>query len=116
MTYAGQIARILVSAPGDLGDADRGTILETVNAWNVREGATHGVAFVPMHWSADAAAEYGIRPQESINQQLVDRADVVIAGQTSAPPRSGRRQTVNSWCSPTGATCPPSTSRGRSRL
>lgn len=79
MAYAGQIARILISAPGDLGDEDRRTIVETVNAWNVREGETHGVAFVPMHWSSDAAAEYGIRPQESINQQLVDRADVVIA-------------------------------------
>lgn len=79
MAYTGKIARVLVSAPGDLGTDDLRTIVATSTAWTRREGETHGVAFVPMHWSADTAAEFGIRPQESINQQLVDRADVVIA-------------------------------------
>jgi hypothetical protein len=34
---------------------------------------------MPLHWASHAAAEYGIRPQEALNEQLVDQADIVIA-------------------------------------
>ncbi len=79
MAYPGTVLRLLLAAPGDVPPADRKVILDTVNTWNVREGEPHGVAIVVMHWSDHTAAQYGIRPQESINRQLVDRCDVLLA-------------------------------------
>lgn len=79
MAYPGTVLRLLLAAPGDVPQSDRKVIFDTVNTWNVREGEPHGVAIVVMHWADHTAAQYGIRPQESINQQLVDRCDVVLA-------------------------------------
>lgn len=79
MAYSGTVLRLLLAAPGDVPPSDRKVILDTVNTWNVREGEPHGVAVVVMHWADHTAAQYGIRPQESINQQLVDRCDVLLA-------------------------------------
>lgn len=79
MAYPGTVLRLLLAAPGDVPQADRKVILDTVNTWNVREGEPHGAAIVVMHWSDHTAAQYGIRPQESINEQLVDRCDVLLA-------------------------------------
>jgi hypothetical protein len=58
---------------------DSQVVHNTITRWNVDDGEAHGVTVVPMDWSTDTAADYGVRPQGSINEQLVDRADVVLA-------------------------------------
>jgi hypothetical protein len=45
----------------------------------VTYGQQFGAVVVPMNWELHAAAEHGVRPQASLNTQLVDVADIVIA-------------------------------------
>jgi hypothetical protein len=47
--------------------------------WNVVYGKKFGANVMPLYWKKHAAAEYGVRPQEALNKQLVEQADVVIA-------------------------------------
>jgi hypothetical protein len=69
----------LISAPGDVPDADIQTVTRTINRWNVTYGSAFGAVVLPLHWELHSAAEHGVRPQASLNTQLVDEADIVIA-------------------------------------
>lgn len=79
MTYSSTVYRLLISAPGDVPAEDRDGVLGAINRWNVIYGQQFGAVVVPVHWGAHAAAEHGNRPQASLNNQLVESADVVIA-------------------------------------
>jgi len=53
--------------------------VNAAHRWNVIYGRKFGANVMPLHWAKHAAAEYGVRPQEVLNKQLVEQADVVIA-------------------------------------
>lgn len=42
-------------------------------------GPEFGAVVLPLHWELHSAAEHGLRPQASLNAQLVEAADIVIA-------------------------------------
>jgi hypothetical protein len=71
--------RFLLSAPGDVLDGDIATVRDAIGRWNAVYGRQYGAVVVMTHWKRHSAAEYGIRPQESLNQQLVDDVDILIA-------------------------------------
>jgi hypothetical protein len=79
MPYSATAYRLLISAPGDVPEADIDAVMDAVERWNAVYGPEFGAVVVPVHWRAHTAAEHGVRPQESINKQLVDRTDIVIA-------------------------------------
>lgn len=73
---------MLISAPNDVDPEDMRTVHRTVNRWNFRQGRTmapRAVRVVPISWSDHAYSEFGIRPQESLNKQLVEEADLAFA-------------------------------------
>lgn len=78
MPYSAQIYPLLVSSPSDIS-ADADPAVDAVLRWNVLYGRQFGSSVLPLHWKKHAAAEYGRRPQEALNKQLVDQADLVIA-------------------------------------
>jgi hypothetical protein len=47
--------------------------------WNVLLGEQFQHVVVPVSWSEHAAAEFGQPPQDILNRQLVDVADLGIA-------------------------------------
>lgn len=82
MAYASLTLQMLVSAPSDVSDADLRAVQQTLNRWNFREGRRFSqgpVTVIPLSWTETAYSEFGIRPQESLNRQLVDEADLVLA-------------------------------------
>ncbi len=79
MPYSASAYRLLISAPGDVPSEDIDVAIATINRWNVIYGQQFGAVVVPVHWQVHSAAEYGTRPQESLNAQLVEPADILIA-------------------------------------
>lgn len=82
MAYPSLTLHMLISAPGDVAPEDMQTVHRTVNRWNFRQGrkmAPRAVTVVPVSWSEHAYSEFGIRPQESLNKQLVNEADLAFA-------------------------------------
>lgn len=79
VTYSATAYRLLVSAPGDVPGQDIEAVIAAVNRWNAIYGQQFGVVVVPTHWGQHSAAEHGGRPQASLNEQLVENADIVIA-------------------------------------
>lgn len=53
--------------------------MNTVSRWNAIYGQQFAAVVVPTNWQQHSVAEHGVRPQEALNTQLVDDADIVIA-------------------------------------
>lgn len=82
MAHQSLTLHMLISAPGDVDPEDMRTVHRTVNRWNFRQGrkmVPSAVTVVPVSWSDHAYSEFGIRPQESLNKQLVEEADLAFA-------------------------------------
>lgn len=79
MAYQSVTALMLVSAPGDVPDEDLATVKRMVSQWNWNTGRPTGVTVVPVSWSEHAVAEFGDRPQQVLNDQLVDDSDMAVA-------------------------------------
>jgi hypothetical protein len=77
--YSTTAYQLLLSAPRDLPEEDIRAAFDAVARWNVLYGRQQNATVVPTHWSHHSAAEHGTRPQESLNKQLVEDADVLIA-------------------------------------
>lgn len=78
MPFSAQIYPLLISSPSDV-NADADIAIEATLRWNVIYGRQFNSSVMPLHWTRHVAAEYGVRPQESINNQLVEEAEIVIA-------------------------------------
>lgn len=79
MTYSATAFRLLLSAPSDVLECDLAAARASINRWNVIYGSQSGAVVVPMSWTHHSVASYGERPQDALNEQLVDKADIVIA-------------------------------------
>ena len=70
---------MLISAPSDIEDRDIAAVYAAIRRWNVLYGASFASVIVPMHWGEHASSLHGQRPQSTLNQQLVDETDIVLA-------------------------------------
>lgn len=69
--------RVLVASPSDLED-ERRVVTDAINEWNALHSAAEGVVLLPVKWETHATPESGVRPQASINRQLVASSDILI--------------------------------------
>ena len=69
--------RVLIASPSDLAD-ERSAATEAVNEWNAMHAASEGVVLLPVKWETHATPESGVRPQASINRQLVASSDILV--------------------------------------
>ena len=101
MPYSATVYRLLISSPGDVTEGDVASVMRAVARWNVVYGRAFGSVVVPLHWDLHAAAEHGVRPQASINAQLVEDADMVLAifgtrlGSPTGEAESGTVEEIN---------------------
>lgn len=79
MAYEAVTVLMLISAPSDVPDEDLATVKRTVSQWNWNTGRPSHLTVVPVSWSEHAVAEFGDRPQEVLNGQLVEDADMALA-------------------------------------
>jgi len=68
---------VLIASPSDLPE-ERSKIVRAICEWNY-ENADKGIAFSPLLWEWNAASNFDKTPQEAINEQLLSRADFLIA-------------------------------------
>lgn len=71
------VYRVMIGSPSDLG-VERQAATDTVNDWNVLHADSEGVVLLPVKWETHAVPTSGVRPQAAINEQLVDRCDILV--------------------------------------
>lgn len=67
---------LFVASPSDV--EERKLIPELVNLWNSTNSSSYKVGFTTSMWEANISPEFGDRPQELINSQLLLRSDLAI--------------------------------------
>ena len=77
MSYAARVFRILIASPSDVLE-ERDIAVNTIQAWNDLISAERQIVLLPLRWESHSAPEYGTRPQEVINRQVVDYCDVLV--------------------------------------
>jgi hypothetical protein len=68
---------IFIASPSDTA-AERDVVSECIREWNSAHAAHGGVYCRDVRWELDSIPEFGERGQQVLNDQLVDRADIVI--------------------------------------
>jgi hypothetical protein len=77
VTYTAQVFRVLIASPEDVSE-ERKLAVDAIQRWNDLNSAERHVVLLPVRWETHSAPEFGKRPQEVINRQVVDNCDLLI--------------------------------------
>lgn len=77
MPQQGTILRVLIASPSDV-QQERQAIPEVIAAWNAANSLERAVIIEPVKWESHAVPGLYGRPQEMINNQLVDICDFLV--------------------------------------
>ncbi|MBY3517071.1 hypothetical protein HFN76_33595 [Rhizobium laguerreae] len=77
MSFAATTYRVLIASPSDLSE-ERNAATAAINDWNAQNAATEGVVLLPVKWGTHTRPVSNVRPQTSINAQIVDSADILV--------------------------------------
>ncbi|HZG73100.1 MAG TPA: hypothetical protein VEY51_16315, partial [Chondromyces sp.] len=76
--YDAQVYQLVIASPSDL-IKERTVVREAIYEWNSEHSKNKKVIFQPVMWEYDTVPEFGIRPQESINNQIIHESDIMVA-------------------------------------
>lgn len=77
MTYSAQVYKVLIASPSDVSE-ERELAVRIIQEWNDMNSSEREIVLLPLRWESHSAPEYGKRPQEIINRQVVDDCDFLI--------------------------------------
>ncbi|HFQ5433827.1 TPA: hypothetical protein ACGVBV_004335 [Vibrio vulnificus] len=77
MAYEAKVFRVLIASPSDVIE-EREIAVKTIQEWNDLNSSERQIVLLPLRWETHTAPEYGKRPQEVINRQMVDHCDLLI--------------------------------------
>jgi hypothetical protein len=71
MAYSARVFRILIASPSDV-EEERDAVVSVIQAWNDLHSRSREIVLLPLRWETHTAPEFGTRPQEVINREIVD--------------------------------------------
>jgi hypothetical protein len=77
MPFTAEIYRVFIASPSDLAE-ERRVATEAINEWNSQHAAAESVVLLPVKWETNATPRAGVRPQEALNNELVQSSDILI--------------------------------------
>lgn len=75
--FQANVYKIMVGAPSDV-EAEVKATFDIIQKWNYINAFSHKLMLLPSHWSLDAYPTLGQKPQKAINNQLVEKSDLLI--------------------------------------
>lgn len=77
MAYTARVYRILVASPSDVNE-ERIQISKVIQEWNDLHSYDRKVVLLPLKWETHSSPELGKRPQDIINEEVVDYCDMAV--------------------------------------
>jgi hypothetical protein len=71
-TYA-----VLIASPSDL-TAERDLIVQVIAEWNALHAIEQQSILLPVRWETHSSPQYNVRPQQALDDQLVNKCDILI--------------------------------------
>lgn len=78
MGFNANVLEVLIASPGDTLEV-RNAVEDALHGWNANRSEREQVVLMPRRWETNAVPTMGETGQETINAQLVDKCDIVIA-------------------------------------
>ena len=78
MSFNASVLRVAIASPSDVQDA-RNAVEKSLHDWNAANSAVKKVVLLPWRWETSSVPLLGSHPQDIINMQGIDSADIVIA-------------------------------------
>ncbi|ENM5780024.1 TPA: hypothetical protein ACMDRZ_003673 [Vibrio cholerae] len=77
MAFEAKVFRVLIASPSDVIE-EREIAVRTIQEWNDLHSHDRQIVLLPLRWESHSSPEYGRRPQEVINRQIVDDCDFLV--------------------------------------
>lgn len=77
MPYVATVIKVMIASPGDVQE-ERGIAVDVIHEWNSIHATYRGQILQPVRWETDTAPEFGDRPQEIINRQVLRDCDLLV--------------------------------------
>jgi len=77
MSYQADVFEVLICSPSDV-EAERALVRNTLHEWNDVNSTTRNQVLLPLAWETHTYPDMGRPPQEVIDEQIVQRGDLLI--------------------------------------
>jgi hypothetical protein len=77
MAYPATVIPVMIASPGDVL-TERDIACDVINNWNAINSITTSCVLTPVRWETHSAAELGDRPQQLINDRILNDCDLLI--------------------------------------
>ncbi len=77
MPRSSVVYEVLIASPSDVR-IERDVLVEVIEDWNSTHSRDRGISLKALRWELDSVPGSGARPQEILNRQLVENADILI--------------------------------------
>lgn len=77
MSYNSEVFNVMIASPGDVA-SERSIIRDVIYEWNAVHSKSRNIVLLPVGWESHSSPEMGESPQEIINNQILDKCDLLI--------------------------------------
>ncbi len=77
MSYSAEVFNVMIASPGDVA-SERSIIKDVIYEWNAVHSKSKDTVLLPVGWESHSSPEMGASPQTIINNQLLDKCDLLI--------------------------------------
>jgi hypothetical protein len=97
--YDAQVFEVFIASPSDT-KTERDYAVEIINDWNTQHTRKEQITLQPLTWERNVYSDFSGPPQEIINKQILENADVLVAifrGKIGSPTKSFESGTVEEF-------------------
>ncbi len=77
MSYSAKVFNVMIASPGDVA-SERSIVRDVIYEWNAVHSNSRNIVLLPIGWESRASPEMGGKPQEIINNQILDKCDLLV--------------------------------------
>lgn len=77
MSYSAKVFNVMIASPGDVA-SERAIIRDVIYEWNAVHSQSRNIVLLPIGWESHSSPEMGSSPQTIINEQILDKCDVLV--------------------------------------
>ena len=77
MSYDARVFNVMIASPSDVA-SERSIVREVIYDWNAVHSERESIVLLPVGWESHTSPEMGDRAQAIINEQTVDKCDLLV--------------------------------------
>lgn len=77
MSYSARVLTVFIASPNDVAK-ERAVVKKVLQRWNAINSETTKTVLLPISWEDNSAPESGVMAQDYLNEELLDKCDILI--------------------------------------